>query len=105
LETITHSWLSADGSVPNGAVKFSLSGSSEGPQGSQGTSISTEPVIGPLVAGVLSQPLEPNVDEHGAPNGSFYWCEEEVVGSTPASYPITVLPGGPTDLYSLRELS
>lgn len=102
LVTITHQWEAPDGSTPNGQVRFSLSAQSEG---AQGVTVDAAPVIATLIDGALSQSLMPNLDEDGNPDGGFYWVEEQVVGSTPASYPLTLPAGGPYDLWTLREQS
>ena len=104
LETIEHSWINSDGSVPDGEITFTLSSQMDG--ATEATTVGTQPVISTLILGVLSQQLVPNVDSDLSPDGSFYWVQENVVGSTPVSYPITVPSGGgPYDLWSLREAS
>jgi hypothetical protein len=103
LETIGHTWEGSDGSTPNGRVIFTHSSQTDG--ATEATTVSTQPILSELVAGVLSQGLVPNVNDDLSPDGTFYWVREEIVGSTPVSYPITVPTGGPFDLWTLRQAS
>jgi hypothetical protein len=103
LELITHAWNNPDGSTPDGRVVFVLSSSTEAV--AEDTSITTQPINVDLITGYMTVELAPNVNADLTPDGTFYWVREEIVGSTPDSYPITVPTGGPWDLYALRQAS
>lgn len=103
LETVGHNWSDADGETPNGRVTFVLNLSTEA--ASEDTSISTRPIIAPLLSGVIAQPLVPNVNDDLEPDGSYYVVTEDIVGATVQQYPITVPTGGPFDLYALKAAS
>ena len=85
LETITHTWEDPDGATPNGSVQFVLSGQMDG--ATEDTTVSTRPIITPLVAGVLAQGLVPNVDDDLSPNGTYYSGDGEHRGRDAGGVP------------------
>jgi len=102
-EIVFHTWSNADGTVPNGRVVFTLSGQVEGAV--QNTVVGGQPIHADLLDGYIQQQLVPNINSDLSPNGTFYWVSEQIVGSPPVEYPITVPTGGPFDLWTLRQQS